>query len=1113
MYTTSNEYKNANLEAYRKFESRITIGNRIITNEEVVSINLQQSIQQEATFTIGNTISSILDISFLHNDIETSDRDNINIEIGLLVNNVYEYIPLGIYNIDNLNSNDTTTSIVAYDNMIKFDIPYEEKNSKPTVYNVINSLIELTGIEFTGTLSNYTNYNLISLSGYTCREVLGFLAGVLGCNVIIDRQGKFKFIDTTKTSSITITNENYFNYAKQSRFYKISKIVNEIDEINIEKGTLADDTVCLYMSNPLVNDGILQQLYTKLNGFNFIPFEMNWNGDLSIDIGDSIEIIDKKGTSLIHPILSQSFMYTGGLSSVTQAQGDTKMANTYTTNSSEENKIIRNGNKISQLTVDLEGIVSRVGDLEGIDNITEIVSKYYLSTSNVELLGGSWLDTLPSKSEQEGKFVWIKYVTTYTDKTTRETEPICISAQNGKDGPAGNGVSTIVEEYYLSTSKTTQIGGSWTTTSPIWSSDKYIWTRSKITYTNGTTSYTTPVCDTSWEVVNELQISDRNFILKSDMHITSGRDTTTCSISDDFITRYNESTGKKIITSLEITADNAISTNTSGSKRVGVEINVEFTDGTYGYIGCWQQLNNVPFSCNKKRISYEQVVSNKDIRSIVSVGLYIQGLTGGTVKIGKPKTQISDKVADWNLAPEDNVTGVDVMFYLSTSNTELIGGTWQTTAPEWTDGKYMWQKTITNLGNGQTIESQPTCIAGATGSDGVSVEEVIIQYAKGTSTSTAPTSGWDASMPSYQEDYYLWVRTRVKYSNKSDYVYSPATCDQSWKANAEVYSQYKQLQDKFSWIVKGGTSASSMELTDKMYSLMTEKVLVKAKDIELNGSININNGMFNVATTGNLKIGGTTGNIVEGYERAQFEVTSNGTMYSVSKTNANVFARISEGSVRVKSEDALWNCYTDIRFDEGIISVDRIGRKESAEYGADYIQTTSNFTIDGNGCRVRYYKSGENYYMAPDETNKVRNGSATYLWNVVYSVNGVKTSSDRNSKENIKYLDYEEINQAVTIENNITTKDLLSFIINDYLLATYNYIGQDDTKLSAVAQDVIYKHDSSINKVGELIVDCEEATESKTMLTMNQTQLLNVFIGAFQEFVKDTNNRLSKLGV
>ena len=71
----------------------------------------------------------------------------------------------------------------------------------------------------------------------------------------------------------------------------------------------------------------------------------------------------------------------------------------------------------------------------------------------------------------------------------------------GPQGPTGatgeDGVSivSIVEQYYLSTSSTTQTGGSWSANQPTWTSGKYIWTRSLITWdtTPVTTTTTTPV--------------------------------------------------------------------------------------------------------------------------------------------------------------------------------------------------------------------------------------------------------------------------------------------------------------------------------------------------------------------------------------------------------------------------------------------------------------------------------------------------------------------------------------------------------------------------------------------------------------------------------------------
>lgn len=71
-----------------------------------------------------------------------------------------------------------------------------------------------------------------------------------------------------------------------------------------------------------------------------------------------------------------------------------------------------------------------------------------------------------------------------------------INGATGAIGVAGKGVSSIVEQYYKSTSATALSGGSWGTTYPGWENGKYIWTRSVITYTDKTTTTTTAVCVT-----------------------------------------------------------------------------------------------------------------------------------------------------------------------------------------------------------------------------------------------------------------------------------------------------------------------------------------------------------------------------------------------------------------------------------------------------------------------------------------------------------------------------------------------------------------------------------------------------------------------------------------
>ena len=142
-------------------------------------------------------------------------------------------------------------------------------------------------------------------------------------------------------------------------------------------------------------------------------------------------------------------------------------------------------------------------------SITKVDVMYYQSTSSTSLAGGSWTTTAPAWVS--GRFFWEKTVVTYSNGTTAESNPVCITGQqgqtgaagaNGKDGSPGAagkdgvGVTSITEQYYLSTSATAQSGGSWSDTVPTWVDGRYMWTRSVIVYTSGTTVTTNPKCVT-----------------------------------------------------------------------------------------------------------------------------------------------------------------------------------------------------------------------------------------------------------------------------------------------------------------------------------------------------------------------------------------------------------------------------------------------------------------------------------------------------------------------------------------------------------------------------------------------------------------------------------------
>ena len=182
------------------------------------------------------------------------------------------------------------------------------------------------------------------------------------------------------------------------------------------------------------------------------------------------------------------------------------------------------------------------------NTVKSTTEQFYKSTSPTSLSGGSWSNSQPTW--ENGKYIWKRTYVVKNNGTT-EYQPsangVCITGSTGAtgatgpQGPQGNtgatgpqgpqgvqgktgatgptgptgpqgpqgekgatgaqgpqgstgkGLKSAVDQYYLSTSNTTQSGGSWSNTQPSWVSGKYIWTRTYQTWNDNTTTTTTPV--------------------------------------------------------------------------------------------------------------------------------------------------------------------------------------------------------------------------------------------------------------------------------------------------------------------------------------------------------------------------------------------------------------------------------------------------------------------------------------------------------------------------------------------------------------------------------------------------------------------------------------------
>ncbi len=120
---------------------------------------------------------------------------------------------------------------------------------------------------------------------------------------------------------------------------------------------------------------------------------------------------------------------------------------------------------------------------------------------------------------------------------------------------------------------------------------------------------------------------------------------------------------------------------------------------------------------------------------------------------------------------ESAIKIVDVEYYLSTSANKPENGKWQTLAPKWEKGKYIWSRTVTTDGNGNRTYSPDengVCIAGIngeSGADGKGIESIEEQYYKSTSATELIGGSWGTEYPGWKNETYIWTRSVITYTD------------------------------------------------------------------------------------------------------------------------------------------------------------------------------------------------------------------------------------------------------------------------------------------------------------------------------------------------------------
>lgn len=326
MYTISDKFKTYLKSPGREFEAKLVVNDTTTFDKNsIIEFDIEDSIINSDEFALGTIVSSRLDIT-----LRTSSQvpTNAKIQPYIKMNGAQgetEWVPLGVFYVDSRKHENEVWKYVCFDRLILAQKEYKSNLVYPieaqTVFNEICSEIFLNVPIDSSTTINITYKIKTKPEGCTIRDVLGFLACMCGSCVKMTKEGKLKFISFKERKVVeTIAASEYINCEELNPKKTYTRLVANSDS-DMEQNSIGNGTVdnTLFFYNPFVNTLVLKDIYNAINGFEYVPFTMDWRGHIDLEVGDFIKIKRRDGTTIDSVILSNKFSYNGGLHSVTTA--------------------------------------------------------------------------------------------------------------------------------------------------------------------------------------------------------------------------------------------------------------------------------------------------------------------------------------------------------------------------------------------------------------------------------------------------------------------------------------------------------------------------------------------------------------------------------------------------------------------------------------------------------------------------------------------------------------------------------------------------------------------------------------------------------------------------
>jgi len=315
MYVVSDAYKKAIQDNTRSYywTGKITLADGTgypFENEDIVqgSGYVTRQCCGSNEIELGTVYAAELGITLL-TDIDRYSLNGATIALSFhldIGNGVYEEVPMGIFEISEANRTIKCLEIKAYDYMLRFDADFDEKVTNGVAYDLLLLACEACKVELANTkeeLAAMPNGSYV-LGVYTendietWRDLIFYIAQVLGCFAQIDRTGKLKLTKYGNTPVADIPDTQRFS----SSFSDFITRYTAVSSMNVRTKTAEyyaldpDDGLTMNLgTNPLLQFGLAETRKTLLTNIlndiaviRYVPFDSTTIGNPAFDPGDVI---------------------------------------------------------------------------------------------------------------------------------------------------------------------------------------------------------------------------------------------------------------------------------------------------------------------------------------------------------------------------------------------------------------------------------------------------------------------------------------------------------------------------------------------------------------------------------------------------------------------------------------------------------------------------------------------------------------------------------------------------------------------------------------------------------------------------------------------------------